>query len=366
MAVGLSDGSPGRCSSPALVVPGDVDAPTGGNVWDRRVRDALVAAGTQAVWHPVPGSWPAPSVADARGLDQVLTGLPEGSPVLLDGLVAGGAPDVVVPHARRLRLGVVLHLPLASETGLDAATADARDAAERRVLAAADVVVVPSRWAAGWLADHGLRRPPVVATPGTGAAPSYPDATWGGRHLLCLGAVTPRKAQRRLVQALADLDLTEGPDADEGWQLRLVGPHPQPDELAGLRHEVDAAGLGPRVTVTGPLVGEALEEQWRWADLLVVPSQVETFGMVVTEALARGRPVLATSGSALPEALGTTPTGPPGLLVAPGDTGALADALHRWSGEADLRADLRARARARAGTLSGWDLTATAVLEAFR
>ncbi|MGJ7440747.1 glycosyltransferase family 4 protein [Aquipuribacter sp. MA13-6] len=360
--VAVPDGGP----APALVVPGDVDSPSGGNVWDRQVRDALAAAGSPPGWHPVPGSWPAPSTADARALDEVLTGLADGAPVLVDGLVAGAAPDVVVPHARRLRLGVVLHLPLASETGLDAATADARDAAERRVLAAADVVVVPSRWAAGWLEDHRLRRPPVVATPGTTPAPSYPDATLTGAHLLCLGAVSPRKGQRRLLEALDGLDLTMAPDTDLGWELRLVGPHPQPDEVGRLRSRVEAAGLGTRVVLTGPLVGEALEEQWRWADLLVVPSAVETFGMVVTEALARGRPVLATTGSALPEALGTTPTGPPGLLVAPGDTDDLADALHRWLGDADLRTDLRARARARAGTLSGWDRTADAVREAFR
>ncbi|WP_380169227.1 glycosyltransferase family 4 protein [Jannaschia sp. R86511] len=357
--MGLTD------APPAFVVPGDVTAPTGGNVWDRQVRDTWAAAGEGPGWHPVPGAWPVPSPADEAQLAAVLAGQPDGASVLVDGLVACGAPDVVVPAAARLRLGVVVHLPLALEGGLDVAAAAARDHAERRVLAAAAVVVVTSRWTADRLARHPLRRPPVVAAPGTAPAVLHPDATAAGWHLLCLGSVTPRKGQRLLLQALAGLVRSAVPDGDPGWRLQVVGPHPRADEVAALRREVDAAGLGGQVEVTGPLVGPELEQRWRWADLLVVPSLVETFGMVVTEALARGRPVLATTGSGLSEALGRTADGPPGLLVPPGEPVALGGALHRWLTEEPLRADLRARARARAGTLGGWDETAAAVRAAF-
>jgi glycosyltransferase involved in cell wall biosynthesis len=80
--------------------------------------------------------------------------------------------------------------------------------------------------------------------------------------------------------------------------------------------------------------------------------------MVVTEALARGIPVLATAVDGLPEALGHAPDGSrPGLLVEPDDPAALAGALRHWLGGADLRSRLRRSARGRRETLTGWAVT---------
>jgi glycosyltransferase involved in cell wall biosynthesis len=98
------------------------------------------------------------------------------------------------------------------------------------------------------------------------------------------------------------------------------------------------------------------------ADLLVLPSRGETYGMVVTEALARGVPVLATAAGGLPEALGRTPAGGvPGLLVPPDDSPALAGALRAWLGDPGLRHTLRAAARARRATLTPWSRTVATV-----
>jgi glycosyltransferase involved in cell wall biosynthesis len=367
MAVGLSPAPAGvgaeGVDALALVVPGDVDAPTGGNVWDRRVRDALGGRGCRVTWLPVDGTWPLPSPAATAELDRTLAQLPDGAAVLLDGLVAGGVPDVVVRHASRLRTGVVVHLPLALETGLDPLVAARLEVAERVVLGAVDVVVTTSRWTAERLAPAGLRRQPVVAAPGTdrppqrGATPRFGD---GGR-LLCVGSITPRKGQRLLLRALAGL---VGP-SEAPWSLRLVGTRPDQVELEALRSELHASGLGDRVELTGPLVGDDLEQRWWDADLLVLPSYVETWGMVVTEALVRGLPVLSTSGSAVPEAMGTTPAGPPGLLVPPGDVDALRAALRAWLTEPDLRAELSRRAGERGEQLGGWQATADAVALAF-
>jgi glycosyltransferase involved in cell wall biosynthesis len=78
--------------------------------------------------------------------------------------------------------------------------------------------------------------------------------------------------------------------------------------------------------------------------------------MVVTEALARGLPVIATAVGGLPEALGRTSDGRrPGLLVPPEDSGALAAALREWLVDGDLRQRLRDAARVRRSTLAGWD-----------
>lgn len=353
----------------ALVVPGDLDRATGGNVWDRRVHDALAAAGHDVHLLPVDGSWPEPGPADLDRLAAVLAARPDGSPVLVDGLLACGAPEAVLPSVGRLRVGVVVHLPLARETGRPAVLAARLAETERRVLEAVDVVVVTSPWTAGpGLAGVRLRRAAVVAEPGTDPRPALrPRTASDGGHLLLLGSLTPRKGARLLVEALAVLDRRRASTAAAPpWRLRLVGEQPDPAEVAALRADVTAAGLDPVVGLLGPRTGPALEEQWRWADLLVVPSVVETYGMVVTEALARGLPVLASTGGALPATLGTTADGPPGLLVPPGAPGPLAEALGRWLDDADLRTALAVRARERAGHLPGWDATARAVASDMR
>src|SRR5262249_30463035 len=123
-----------------------------------------------------------------------------------------------------------------------------------------------------------------------------------------------------------------------------------------------AHGLGDRVNFAAPRPGAALAAAYAAADLLVLPSRGETYGMVVTEALARGIPVLATAANGLPESLGRAPDGSlPGLLVRPEDPGALAGALRRWLTDGDLRPELRRSALGRRSTLTGWAATSAAV-----
>ena len=84
--------------------------------------------------------------------------------------------------------------------------------------------------------------------------------------------------------------------------------------------------------------------------------------MVVTEALARGLPVIAAAVGGVPEALGHGADGTrPGLLVPPGDPAALRDALRAWLEDADLRRRLRRAARERRAALSRWSTTTSVV-----
>jgi len=108
------------------------------------------------------------------------------------------------------------------------------------------------------------------------------------------------------------------------------------------------------------VTGAELDRAYAEADLLVLASHAETYGMVVTEALARGIPVLATDVGGVSEALGHGTRA--GLLVAPGDPRAVAAALRAWLNDAGLRGRLRAAARERRATLRGWTDT-TAVLD---
>ena len=114
--------------------------------------------------------------------------------------------------------------------------------------------------------------------------------------------------------------------------------------------------------LTGPLSGSELDAAYAEADVLVLASRAETYGMVVTEALSRGLPVIAADVGGVPEALGFGADGTrPGLLVPPGDVAALAEALRLWLTDADLRAALRAAALQRRAGLKDWSETADRV-----
>lgn len=327
-----------------MIVPGDIDdltAASGGNVYDRRLCRDLARLTPIAV----EGEWPVPGPAARAELQRVLADIPAGTVVLLDGLVACGVPEIVVPHAARLRLGVIVHLPLAEETGLAPERAADLDRRERTVLRAAAAVIATSPAAALRLtAHHGLDRAKVrVVPPGTDPAP----LASGGGGLLCVASITPRKGQDLLLAALAMLVSVD-------WRCELVGSLTRDPRYAAAISEQ----APPQVRIRGPLAGADLDAAYDRADLLVLPSRSETYGMVLAEALARGIPVLATAVDGVAETIGHVPDGVPGLLVPPDDPAALAAALRRWYADEALRRRLRDRARQRRLTLTAWDETA--------
>jgi glycosyltransferase involved in cell wall biosynthesis len=336
-----------------VVLPDGVDdpgTPSGGNRYDRRVCQGLAGSGWSVQELAVRGAWPRPAAADRGALAGALAALPDGATVLLDGLVACGAPELVSPESHRLRLVVLVHLPLADETGLAPSEAAELDGRERVTLRAATAVVATSGWAARRLVDrHRLDPARVhVAVPGVDAAPPAPG-TDGAPRLLCVAAVTPRKGQDRLVEALATV-------ADLPWSCVCVGGlGSAPGYVDRVRRLVRAHRLDDRIELAGPRTGDSLATAYAAADLFVLASHAETYGMVVTEALARGVPVLATAVGGVPEALGRAPGGDlPGLLVPPGDPAALAGALRRWLAGPGTRQRLRCAAHARRATLPTW------------
>ncbi|MFJ8110533.1 glycosyltransferase family 4 protein [Streptomyces sp. NPDC096132] len=353
----MGDLLPMSLSSVHFVMPGgvyDTANPSGGNAYDRRVCLDLPGFGWQVHKHLLNGSWPRPETAARTELARTLAEFPDGTVVLLDGLVACGVPEIVVPEAERLRLAVLVHLPLGDETGLEPLVAAELDAKERDVLRAVPAVIATSDWAVRRLVSHHGLAPEKVhcAAPGADIAP-LASGTDGVSRLLCVAAVTPRKGQHRLVEALAAV-------TDLRWSCVCVGGLGQdPEYVAHLRGLIREYGLEDRLELAGPKAGAELDAAYASADLMVLTSYAETYGMAVTEALARGIPVLATDVGGLPEAVGRAPDGGvPGILVPPENPAALAAELRGWFGEADVRRRLKAAARSRRAALNGWASTA--------
>jgi glycosyltransferase involved in cell wall biosynthesis len=310
-----------------LVVPERIDdpaRPSGGNVYGRRIATELAALGRP--------------VREITALAD-LEALPDESVVLVDGLVASAEPNRVVRAADRLHVVVLVHMPW----GLGAPDHRGPEAAMLRSVAG---VVTTSAWTRDWLVqEYAVPATRItVAVPGADRS-GLATGTPAGGALLCVGAVTPTKGHDLLLEAVSTL---RGP-----WQLTCVGSL---DVDPGFAHAIrERATVLEQVVLTGPLVGDHLDAAYRAADVLVVPSRAETYGMVITEALAHGLPVVASETGGTPEAVGRAAGGEvPGLLVPPGDAPALARALQTWLDEPGLRDRARLAARDRRDTLPTW------------
>lgn len=325
------------------VLPAGIDdprRPSGGNVYDRRICNGLPGLGWDVTEHHVDGSWPCPG-RDALGrLVNVIASVPDNALVLVDGLVASAAAPVLVPAAERVRLVVLVHMPFEVP-------------GESAVLSAARAVVTTSAWAREHLLCHYSLDPATVHVAEPGAdrvAPAH--GTAGGGELLCVAPVSPHKGHDVLVAALAAI-------RDLPWRCRVVGSLERDPEFADcIRRRVDAHGLTSHVTFCGVRTAAALADAYATSDLLVHPSHGETYGMVVTEALAYGLPVVATNIGGVPEALGDTGAG---RLVDPCAPTDLAAALREWLTDAGLRRRMREAAAERAKTLPSWQSTTTRI-----
>ncbi|MDX1552373.1 MAG: glycosyltransferase, partial [Marinobacter sp.] len=273
--------------------------------------------------------------------------------VVIDGLAMGALPDVVAVHAGRLRMVALVHHPLADETGLAAPTRDWLLRVERRALSVVEGVITTSRFTAERLLDYNVAAKRIrVVEPGadtvtpessTGKRSNAPES---GINVLCVAHLSPRKAQHHLIEALSDI-------RHLAWHCTLAGSTDR-DESYGhrIRELIRDHGLEARITLAGELDDDGLAAAYERADIFVLPSMYEGYGMVIDEALAAGLPVLTTDGGALAN------TGNrPGVRQYPaGDKAGLKACLEEWLSDpqALLRMTLKASKEARC--LRRWSL----------
>ena len=330
-----------------LFVPGSIDRPSGGSRYDRRIALELRALGWNVVITELAGAFPQGDALARDSLSAALARCADASLVLIDGLAGSALPDLVEAHAQRLKLVMLVHLPLADAVDLSESRRELYFERERRALSRVRGVIVTSRYSAARLADHGVEATRIaVVTPGVDTATraiGSGDATTP--TLLCVAAVSAQKGHDLLVEALARL-------SDLPWKLRCVGPvNADADFTMRLWTRISRLGLKQRITFTGALDPQAVDAEYARADLFVLASRLETYGMVLTEAAVRGLAILSTRSGGIEHTL------PPGaaLLVEPGEVEPLADALRLLLSDAQARTRL-AEAAARA-SLGAWSET---------
>jgi glycosyltransferase involved in cell wall biosynthesis len=304
-----------------FLIPGDGLSRTGGYRYDRRIVTGLADLGWAVHRIGLDARFPLPTAAALHHAEAAVKAIPDGAITVADGLAFGAMPQIVQRHAQRLAWVALVHHPLWLETGLPAPVAERLRVSETESLRHARRVITTSASTAEAVAAMGVAASRIeVVVPGTDPAPLAAGGVAGDPPcLLCIATLTPRKGHRVLIEALAGL-------RGVPWRLRCLGSLTMDADCAArVREAIAAAGLADRVSLEGEADDAAMSAAYAAADVFVLPSFHEGYGMVLAEALARGLPIVATTAGAIPN---TVPADA-GTLVPPGDAGALRDALAR-------------------------------------
>lgn len=299
--------------------PGAPDQRTGGYLYDAHILSGLAALGIRVETHVIPGRFPGPDPVSAEAALGLLRGLPDGGLVILDGLLHASLADILPAESRRLKLVSILHHPLALESGLSATESQALLEAERRAVSGQRLIVVSSPMTARTLPllaiGHGRI---AVVIPGTRPRPKPERPKPAIPHrLLSVGSLTRRKGHDVLLQSLAAL-------RQRDWVLDMYGSDQRdPEWAAYLRQMTDRLGLTERITFHGEVGDAILDQAYADADLFILASRYEGYGMAFTEAISAGLPVVASGGGAVAE---TVPPGT-GVVIGPDDALALTAAI---------------------------------------
>lgn len=326
--------------SAAFAIPGDLASLTGGYAYDREVLARL-----DGLRHlPLPQGFPFPSQEALADSAKRLSAVHSDEILLCDGLAFGVLPEPVLQQINAPIVALVHH-PLALETGLSDQVAQDLALLERKALSFARGIIVTSPITRDLLvSDYAVDGACItVALPGTRRASRARGSGAHNLHLLAVGSVVPRKGYDILLDALDachDLD----------WQLTIAGSLERaPDHARAL-----LARASDRIHFAGEVTSEALEGLYAGADLFVMSSHYEGYGMVLGEAMVRGLPIVTTDGGALVE---TVPEHA-ALRVTAGDAAALGQALRRAMTDHKLRNTLADASFAEGARLPTWDETA--------
>lgn len=330
----------------AFAVPGDLATPTGGYAYDRRIIAELEGLGWNIDVIDLGDGFPRPDAAKRAAAEKLLARTPQGCPIVIDGLAFGVLPDVAAVLHERNPLIALVHHPLALESGLTRADSEKFRASEHAALKFARRVIVTSASTASLLAaDYDVSADRItVARPGSDPVIPAVGSRDGIVRLLAVGSIVKRKGYDILIAALATL-------TDLPWRLTIAGDKDRDHATVNeTENDITRYKLSDRVALLGAVATDRLAELYRAADIFVLASRFEGYGMAYAEALTYGLPIIGTKAGAVPD---TLPRGA-AILVEPDDVPALARALRRLIANKNERQRFSGAARAAAARLPTW------------
>jgi len=338
-----------------FVTEGDPSRVSGGSLYHRRLAELAPTQGAVVRYVSVP-SRPFP-LGVLTGRRVLRDAAADADVVVVDSLASNTLGPWIAAARRRLP-------PLVSSVhqvvgGMEDGRWWARrlrDRSDRMTYGASRGLVVPSEMLAGQLVADGIPRavmtvvPPGRDVPLAAAPGDRPDLRDGhGAAVLCIANWIPRKGITELLDAMAMIPAGEA-------VLHLVGDDTvDPDYTRRVVARLARPDLAGRVVRHGVVAPEAVGALYETADMFVLPSTEEPFGMVYAEAMSAGLPVVGWAAGNLPNLVDD---GVEGVVVSKGDVAQLSGALRRLATDEALRDQLGRAAAVRAEQMPTWHDTA--------
>jgi len=337
-----------------FAIPGDKDRRTGGFIYEATVLRVLNEIGVKTAHLELPDSFPAPTQSDMDATLAALRDVPRDTPIILDGLVFGAIDPVGLSRVQAPVIAMIHH-PLGLETGLPPERAAALCANEMAALKFADHVIVPSPHTASILVqDFGADPERIsIALPGF-ARPNVAKVPRSPPLILSVGLLAKRKGHDILLEALSQI-------GDLQWQAVIVGKAHDPAVARDLRAQCAQLGLADRVTFAGEVDAKVLEQHFNAAHVFALATRYEGYGMVLSEAMLFGLPILSCAVGAVPETVGDA-----GILTPADDPTRFALGLRDMLESPKTAREYAACSEARARTLPTWTDTAKVFEAALR
>lgn len=304
-------------------VPGKLNQLTGGYIFDRRVVESFKERGSVVHIAELPGTFPQVNAEAIDAATELVDSLRQEQVLVIDGLALPAFASLL-PLQGGIRAIGFIHHPLFLETGLSKELVSYFYKLESTLWPLLDGLICASPSTARTVIQSGVSSYKVqVVSPGVDI-PVSPltqkiTSTLSPHELrlLCVATISARKGHIYLVQALAQL-------RHHAWTLDCYGSlERDPDTVRKLTAVIAQHDLTDRIKLHGEISPQQLSNAWEQADIFILPSLHEGYGMVLTEAIAYGLPVVSTLAGAIPETVPKSAS----ILVEPSNAQALASAL---------------------------------------
>ncbi len=323
--------------------PGSLTTLTGGYQYDRRLIAELRRLGITVTPVALSEAFPFPNEDEMDHARETLKMIPNGSVIIIDGLAFGSMESIAEKEKDRLCIIALCHHPLAMETGLQKEQTDALAHSEKAALRCAQAIIVTSQNTRKILeTDYAVPNFKIsVALPGTDSS-AFAKCEGTPPRLLTVASLIKRKGHDILVDSLKIIENLQ-------WEARFVGDKDIDSAWAqSLQAKTKSNQLSERITFAGTV--DDLSAEYQNADVFVLPSRFEGYGMVLAEAVANGLPIISTSAGPIPDVAPKSAS----LLVTPEDPLALSKALTRVITEKDVRIKMQLSSRVAAANLPSW------------
>lgn len=273
--------------------PGKIDSVSGGYIYNKNIIEGIRAR-TVDVELLIPGTdFPFPSQKSIETCRKFFRNMERSSVVVVDSLILGTIPELIEECEDSLVIAGMIHLPLSLSPDFTQKQKENFRTTEMRSFRHSKLLIVNSVYLKSELIKMGVEEDKIhVVSPGINTTiqnRNYPEKP---TNLLCVSRISGSKGQLDLVKALQNLQHLN-------WKLTFCGGFDTHDEyFKAISSGISNAGMEDRITFTGEISSNDLENYYRQADLLALTSYYETYSMVLQEAMAFKIPIISTNAGA--------------------------------------------------------------------